>query len=96
MTLICRAEVLTVGTEELNRVYTIYKNHHIIYNKTTSSTEDFAYYIPEARVFNNGKYKCQINIMGEMEASEAATLTVTGGCYLRMWFKGAPILIYIL
>uniref|UniRef100_A0A3B5QX59 Platelet endothelial cell adhesion molecule-like n=1 Tax=Xiphophorus maculatus TaxID=8083 RepID=A0A3B5QX59_XIPMA len=74
----CKAEVLTFGTEALNRVYTIYKGDSVIYNKTTSSSEDLLYHLPQARVSNNGKYKCKISIMGEEKASEAATLTVEG------------------
>lgn len=74
----CKAEVLAFGTEALNRVYTIYKGDSVIYNKTTSSSEDLLYHLPQARVSNNGKYKCKISIMGEEKASEAATLTVEG------------------
>uniref|UniRef100_A0A3P9N4Z6 Ig-like domain-containing protein n=1 Tax=Poecilia reticulata TaxID=8081 RepID=A0A3P9N4Z6_POERE len=74
----CKAEVLTSGTEALNRVYTVYKGESVIYNKTTSSSEDLLYRLPQARVSNNGKYKCAITIMGKAKTSEAATLTVTG------------------
>ncbi|XP_014849178.1 PREDICTED: platelet endothelial cell adhesion molecule-like isoform X2 [Poecilia mexicana] len=74
----CKAEVLTSGTEALNRVYTVYKGDSVIYNKTTSSSEDLLYRLPQARVSNNGKYKCAITIMGKAKTSEAATLTVTG------------------
>ncbi|XP_043969212.1 platelet endothelial cell adhesion molecule isoform X2 [Gambusia affinis] len=74
----CKAEVLAFGTEALNRVYAIYKDDIVIYNKTTSSSEDLLYRLPQARVSNNGKYKCKISIMGEVKASEAATLTVEG------------------
>ncbi|XP_054897495.1 platelet endothelial cell adhesion molecule isoform X2 [Poeciliopsis prolifica] len=74
----CKAEVLGFGTEGLNRVYTIYKGGSVIYNKTTSSSEDLLYRLPQARISNNGKYKCKISIMGEVKASETATLTVTG------------------
>ncbi|MEQ2233274.1 hypothetical protein ILYODFUR_020140 [Ilyodon furcidens] len=82
VTLRCKAGVLAYGTEAPNRVYTIYKDDNVIYNKTTSSSEDFFYNLPEARVSNNGKYRCMINIMGEKMASEVVTLTVTGGFVL--------------
>ncbi|XP_047222320.1 platelet endothelial cell adhesion molecule isoform X2 [Girardinichthys multiradiatus] len=78
VTLRCKAGVLAYGTEAPNRVYTIYKDDNVIYNKTTSSSEDFFYNLPEARVSNNGKYRCMTNIMGEKKASEVVTLTVTG------------------
>ncbi|KAM4750240.1 platelet endothelial cell adhesion molecule isoform 2-T2 [Anableps anableps] len=78
VTLRCKVKVLSFKNDELNRVYTIYKGERIIYSKTTNSSEDFLYSLLEARVSNNGKYKCKVNIMGEMKTSEAAMLTVTG------------------
>uniref|UniRef100_A0A3Q2SRU9 Platelet endothelial cell adhesion molecule n=1 Tax=Fundulus heteroclitus TaxID=8078 RepID=A0A3Q2SRU9_FUNHE len=78
VTLRCKGKVLTSRMDALIRVYTISKDDVVIYNKTTSSSEDFLYHLPEARVSNNGKYRCRMHMMGEEMGSQAVRLSVTG------------------
>ncbi|XP_034043955.1 platelet endothelial cell adhesion molecule isoform X3 [Thalassophryne amazonica] len=78
VTMRCQAGVSTSGQQPFSREYTIYKDSIAVYTKTTSSSEDFLYLLPEARVSNTGKYKCQINIEGKQMSSDAKKLTVTG------------------
>uniref|UniRef100_A0A1A7WD93 Ig-like domain-containing protein n=1 Tax=Iconisemion striatum TaxID=60296 RepID=A0A1A7WD93_9TELE len=76
VTLRCQANVISLA--QLNREYTLYKDNSIIYNKSTSSKEDLLYHLPEARVSNNGRYKCMVRIMGQEMTSKSEKLTVTG------------------
>uniref|UniRef100_A0A1A8BCG4 Ig-like domain-containing protein n=1 Tax=Nothobranchius kadleci TaxID=1051664 RepID=A0A1A8BCG4_NOTKA len=76
VTLRCQASVISLA--QLNREYTLYKDNSVIYNKNTSSKEDFLYHLPEARVSNNGRYKCMVRIMGQEMTSKSEKLTVTG------------------
>ncbi|XP_037620978.1 platelet endothelial cell adhesion molecule isoform X2 [Sebastes umbrosus] len=78
VTLRCRANVSSSGQEILSREYTIYKDSNTVYTKTSSSSEDLLYPLPEVRVSNTGKYKCKINIDGTNKTSRAKKLTVTG------------------
>lgn len=78
VTLRCKAVVSSSGQEVLSREYTIYKDDKPVYTKTSSTSEDLLYLLPEARVSNTGKYKCKINIAGTDSTSEAKKLTVTG------------------
>ncbi|XP_057700739.1 platelet endothelial cell adhesion molecule isoform X5 [Corythoichthys intestinalis] len=78
VTVRCQALVSISGTGPLSREYTIYKDSVIVYTKTTSSSDDLLYRLPDARVFNTGKYKCKINIEGRKLTSEAKKLSVTG------------------
>lgn len=78
MTLRCQAVVSSSGQEALRREYTIYKDSSTVYTKTSSTSEDLLYPLPEARVSNTGKYKCAINIEGKQMTSQAKKLTVTG------------------
>ncbi|XP_061581034.1 platelet endothelial cell adhesion molecule isoform X2 [Cololabis saira] len=78
VTLRCKATVNTEGSEVLTRNYTIYKDNEMVYFKTTSSSEDFLYQLPEVRVSNNGNYKCKIDIMGKSKNSNFQALKVTG------------------
>ncbi|XP_041820625.1 platelet endothelial cell adhesion molecule isoform X4 [Chelmon rostratus] len=78
VTLRCQAIVSTSGQEPLSREYTIYKDSNTVYTKTSSTSEDLLYPLPEARVSNTGKYKCAVSIEGKQVTSEAKKLTVTG------------------
>uniref|UniRef100_A0A3P8T565 Ig-like domain-containing protein n=1 Tax=Amphiprion percula TaxID=161767 RepID=A0A3P8T565_AMPPE len=78
VTVRCQVTVSSSGQEALSREYTIFKDGSIVYTKTTSSSEDFLYLLPEARVSNSGKYKCKINIEGKQSTSDAKKLSVTG------------------
>ncbi|XP_070845429.1 platelet endothelial cell adhesion molecule isoform X1 [Chaetodon trifascialis] len=78
VTLRCQAIVSSSGQEPLSREYTIYKDSNTIYTKTSSTSEDLLYPLPEVRVSNTGKYKCAVNIEGKQVTSEAKKLTVTG------------------
>ncbi|XP_078121671.1 platelet endothelial cell adhesion molecule isoform X3 [Sander vitreus] len=78
VTLRCKAVVSSSGQEALSREYTIYKESNTVYTKTSSTSEDLLYPLPEARVSNTGKYKCKINIEEKHMTSEAKKLTVTG------------------
>lgn len=82
MTLRCKAVVSSSGQEVLSREYTIYKDENIVYTKNSSTSDDLLYTLHEARVSNNGKYKCKINIKGEEWTSKAERLTVTGWVFL--------------
>ncbi|XP_071396153.1 platelet endothelial cell adhesion molecule isoform X5 [Centroberyx affinis] len=78
VTVRCQAVVSSSGQEALSRTYTIYKDSTMVYTKTTSSSEDLLYPLPEARVSNTGKYRCNIDIEGRKMQSGAEKLTVTG------------------
>uniref|UniRef100_UPI003AAE3375 platelet endothelial cell adhesion molecule isoform X3 n=1 Tax=Centroberyx gerrardi TaxID=166262 RepID=UPI003AAE3375 len=79
VTVRCQAAVVSSsGQEALSRTYTIYKDSTMVYTKTTSSSEDLLYPLPEARVSNTGKYRCNIDIEGKKMQSGAKKLTVTG------------------
>ncbi|XP_069569992.1 platelet endothelial cell adhesion molecule isoform X1 [Brachyistius frenatus] len=78
VTVRCQAIVSSTGQEALVREYTIYKDGNVVYTKTTSSSEDFLYPLPDARVSNSGKYKCKIDVQGTLMTSEAKKLTVKG------------------
>uniref|UniRef100_A0A3Q3FCL9 Ig-like domain-containing protein n=1 Tax=Labrus bergylta TaxID=56723 RepID=A0A3Q3FCL9_9LABR len=78
VTLRCQAVVSSFGEEALSREYTIFKDGNRVYSKTSSSSEDLLYPLPQARVSNSGKYKCKINIGGKEETSSVQKLTVTG------------------
>ncbi|XP_074487158.1 platelet endothelial cell adhesion molecule isoform X4 [Sebastes fasciatus] len=78
VTLRCWANVSSSGQEILSREYTIYKDSNRVYTKTSSTSEDLLYPLPEVRVSNTGKYKCKINIDGTDKTSGAKKLTVTG------------------
>ncbi|XP_061685879.1 platelet endothelial cell adhesion molecule isoform X3 [Syngnathoides biaculeatus] len=78
VTVRCQALVSSSGTAPLSREYTIYKDRITVYTKTTSSSGDLMYRLPDARVSNTGKYKCKIAIQGRELNSEAKKLTVTG------------------
>ncbi|KAM9818803.1 platelet endothelial cell adhesion molecule isoform 2-T2 [Syngnathus typhle] len=78
VTVRCQALVSSSGTGQLSREYTIFKDGVTVYTKTTSSSGDLLYRLPDARVSNAGKYKCKINIEGKQMTSEANKLTVTG------------------
>ncbi|XP_061626001.1 platelet endothelial cell adhesion molecule isoform X1 [Phyllopteryx taeniolatus] len=78
VTVRCQALVSSSGTGPLSREYTIYKDGITMYTKTTSSSGDLLYRLPDARVSNTGKYKCKISIEGKKVNSEAKKLTVTG------------------
>ncbi|XP_065819202.1 platelet endothelial cell adhesion molecule isoform X7 [Labrus bergylta] len=78
VTLRCQAVVSSLGEEALSREYTIFKDGNRVYSKTSSSSEDLLYPLPQARVSNSGKYKCKINIGGKEETSSVQKLTVTG------------------
>ncbi|XP_077380280.1 platelet endothelial cell adhesion molecule isoform X2 [Festucalex cinctus] len=78
VTVRCQALVSSSGTRPLSREYTIYKDGVTVYTKTTSSSGDLLYRLPDARVSNTGKYKCKINIEGRTVTSDAERLTVTG------------------
>ncbi|KAM7009975.1 platelet endothelial cell adhesion molecule isoform 2-T2 [Tautogolabrus adspersus] len=78
VTLRCQAMVSSSGEEALSREYTIFKDGKTVYTKTSSSSEDLVYPLPQARVSNSGKYKCKINIEGKQLTSSAQKLIVTG------------------
>ncbi|XP_008293784.1 platelet endothelial cell adhesion molecule isoform X3 [Stegastes partitus] len=78
VTVRCRASVSSSGQEALSREYTVYKDGSEVYTKTTSSSDDFLYLLPDARVSNSGKYKCKINIEGRQRTSNAEKLAVEG------------------
>lgn len=78
MILKCQAVVSSSGQEPLSRHYTIYKDGEEVYTKTSSTSEDLLYRLPEARVSNTGKYKCQITIEDKKMISDFKKLTVTG------------------
>lgn len=89
VTLRCQAKVIASEQEALSREYVIYKDEQVVYKKATDSPEDFLYLLPEARVSNNGKYKCRIKIREQEMTSEVQKLTVTGGPALRQPCVGA-------
>ncbi|XP_077427421.1 platelet endothelial cell adhesion molecule isoform X3 [Vanacampus margaritifer] len=78
VTVRCQALVSSSGTRPLSREYTIYKDGVTVYTKTTTSSGDLLYRLPDARVSNTGKYMCKINIEGRKVTSDAKKLTVTG------------------
>ncbi|XP_029917895.1 platelet endothelial cell adhesion molecule isoform X4 [Myripristis murdjan] len=78
VTVRCKAIVSSSGEQPLSRSYTIYKDSYEVYTKTTSSSEDLLYPLPQARVSNTGKYKCKIDIEGRQMVSNSKKLTVTG------------------
>uniref|UniRef100_A0A3Q3ITJ0 Ig-like domain-containing protein n=1 Tax=Monopterus albus TaxID=43700 RepID=A0A3Q3ITJ0_MONAL len=78
VTVRCNAVISSSGGEALSREYTIYKDSMKVYTKTSSTAEDLLYPLPDVRVSNTGKYKCEINIEGKQQASEVKKLTVTG------------------
>lgn len=95
VTLRCQAKVIASEQEALSREYVIYKDEQVVYKKATDSPEDFLYHLPEARVSNNGKYKCRIKIREQEMTSEVQKLTVTGeralgqcsSCFFSMMFS---------
>lgn len=78
VTLRCHAVIVRSEQDVLSREYTVYKDGGVVYTKTTSTSEDLVYLLPEARVSNSGRYMCKINIGGEEEMSGAKKLTVRG------------------
>ncbi|XP_068607021.1 LOW QUALITY PROTEIN: platelet endothelial cell adhesion molecule [Brachionichthys hirsutus] len=78
VTLRCRAVVSVSGQETLSREYTVYKDSSTVYTKTSGTSEDLFYLLPQARVSNSGKYKCALNIQGKQLSSPTRKLTVTG------------------
>ncbi|XP_061844390.1 platelet endothelial cell adhesion molecule isoform X3 [Nerophis lumbriciformis] len=78
VTVRCQALVSISGTEPLSREYKIYKDGITVYTKNMGSSDDLLYRLPDARVSNTGKYKCQINIDGRGMTSESKKLKVTG------------------
>lgn len=78
VTLRCRAVVSSSGDEMLSREYTIHKDSSTVYTKTSSSSDDLLYPLPEARVSNAGKYKCAVNVGGKQMTSQTKKLTVKG------------------
>ncbi|KAM4611788.1 platelet endothelial cell adhesion molecule isoform 3-T3 [Polymixia lowei] len=78
VTVKCQAVVGIFGQQALSRAYTIYKDGIVVYTKTTSSSEDLVYPLPQVRVSNTGKYKCKIEIEGKQKSSDPKKLTVTG------------------
>ncbi|XP_051241154.1 platelet endothelial cell adhesion molecule isoform X3 [Dicentrarchus labrax] len=78
VTLRCQALVSISGQAVLSREYTIYKDSNVVYTKTSSTPEDLLYLLPEARVFNTGKYKCTVKIESREMSSDVKKLTVTG------------------
>ncbi|KAM9363447.1 platelet endothelial cell adhesion molecule isoform 4-T4 [Symphorus nematophorus] len=78
VTLRCQALVSSSGQEDLSREYTIYRDSSVIYTKTSSTSEDLLYPLPEARVSNTGKYSCSIKIGNKQKTSATKRLTVTG------------------
>ncbi|KAM6940478.1 platelet endothelial cell adhesion molecule [Xenentodon cancila] len=74
----CKAMVISQGSEVLTRNYSIYKDTSILYFKTTSSSEDFLYRLPEVRVSDNGNYKCKVEIKNKYKTSNLKNLKVTG------------------
>ncbi|RVE76553.1 hypothetical protein OJAV_G00009700 [Oryzias javanicus] len=78
VTLRCQAKVLTKDSFALTRKYIIYKEDRAVHAETTESSDDVLYLLPEARVSNNGKYKCQLIIEGINMSSQLIKLEVTG------------------
>ncbi|KAM7418466.1 hypothetical protein PAMA_015877 [Pampus argenteus] len=78
VTVRCQAVVSSSGQEALSRQYTIFKDTVPVYSKTSSSSEDLLYLLPEARASNTGKYRCQIIIKDKKMESKTEKLTVTG------------------
>ncbi|KAM9856646.1 platelet endothelial cell adhesion molecule isoform 3-T3 [Aulostomus maculatus] len=77
VTLRCKAKVISY-TQEMSRDYTIYKDNVIIFNDSSSSSQDFVYLLPDVRVSHTGKYSCEIKIDGNHKMSEANKLSVSG------------------
>ncbi|KAM9314688.1 platelet endothelial cell adhesion molecule isoform 3-T4 [Pholidichthys leucotaenia] len=78
VTLRCQAVISSTGQEVLTREYTLYKDESVVYTKKTSSSEDFVFPLPGARVSNNGRYKCKIKIKNQNMMSDSKKLKVTG------------------
>lgn len=78
VTLRCHASISSSGQEPLSREYTLYKGSERIYNKVMSTSEDFLHQLPNARLSDTGKYKCEIRIKDKSKTSENVELTVTG------------------
>ncbi|XP_026159791.1 platelet endothelial cell adhesion molecule isoform X3 [Mastacembelus armatus] len=78
VTLRCKAIISSSGPEALSRKYAIYKDSYLIYNKTSNTSQDLLYPLPEVRVSNIGEYKCKITIKDKEMTSEAEKLTVKG------------------
>lgn len=78
VTLRCQAKVLTKDNFPLTRKYIIYKEDRAVHTETTESSDDILYRLPEARVSNNGKYRCKLTIEGKNMSSQPIKLEVTG------------------
>nr|XP_046258529.1 platelet endothelial cell adhesion molecule isoform X3 [Scatophagus argus] len=78
VTLRCRAIVSSKEQVTLSREYSILKDSSPVHTETSSTSEDFLYPLPDARLSHTGKYKCAINIEGKQTVSEVKKLTVTG------------------
>ncbi|XP_028310070.1 platelet endothelial cell adhesion molecule isoform X3 [Gouania willdenowi] len=78
VTLRCQAVVSSSGPEPLVREFSVFRDGSRVYTKTSSSSEDFLYLLPDARVSNSGKYKCEVSIEGKSMSSESRRLTVRG------------------
>ncbi|XP_067354497.1 platelet endothelial cell adhesion molecule isoform X4 [Channa argus] len=79
VTVRCQAVISSSsGQEALSRNYTLIRNNVHLYTKTSSTSDDFLYQLPDARVSQAGKFRCSVNIEGNRKESEAKTLTVTG------------------
>uniref|UniRef100_A0A3Q3VZS2 Ig-like domain-containing protein n=1 Tax=Mola mola TaxID=94237 RepID=A0A3Q3VZS2_MOLML len=78
VTLRCQAVVSSLGDEMLSREYTICKDSSTVYTKTSSSSDDLLYPLPDARVSNAGKYKCAVSIGSKQMTSQTKKLTVKG------------------
>lgn len=85
VTLRCKAAISSLEGEPLSSEYTIYKDNEKVYTKTSITSEDLLYPLPEAKVSNTGKYMCTISIEGKEIKSEVEKLTVTGWFELNMY-----------
>ncbi|KAM9699293.1 LOW QUALITY PROTEIN: platelet endothelial cell adhesion molecule-like, partial [Menidia menidia] len=78
VTLRCKAKVLTAGPWALRREYVLSRDGEVLYNKTTSSSQDFLLQLPDARVSSNGRYQCNASLEGQRLASGRERLVVSG------------------
>lgn len=78
VTVRCKALISSLEDQLLSREYIIFKDNNNVYTKTSITSEDFLYPLPDARVSNTGKYRCAINIEGKLVKSDDKKLTVTG------------------
>ncbi|KAJ8002038.1 hypothetical protein DPEC_G00175650 [Dallia pectoralis] len=80
VTVRCQAKISSYDSPK--REYTFYQDSAVVLTQSSNTSEDALYHLPDARVSNNGKYKCRVSVPGAnmdlMAMSLPQKLAVTG------------------